>query len=599
MEVLRFALLGLGLGALYALASQGLLVIYRGSGVLNFAHGAIGMVGAYVALGDAGRARPADSGGLGGRRRGVRRSSAPPPTCWSCASCSAPRRWPASSPRSACSSLQSAAVLRYGVAGSRSSSPSCRPNLLHIRRHHHLRRPLHPAGHRRRADARPVGPLPLHPLRHGDHRRRREPAGGVVARACRPTASPRSTGRSARRWPASPRILIAPIVQLQVAAMTNLVLAALAAALVAGFRRFPLAFVGGLILGIGQTEARPATSHARASPSSLPFIVIVVWMIMRGQALPLRDYFLQRLPCGRERADPAARRGRRRSRSRRSSSSWCRCQWQDAFVTTFAIGDHPALGRRHHRLRRAAVPRAVRAGRVRGAGRRPPRRRRRLAVPGSPLLAGVVATVPLGALFALPAVRSRGINLAIVTLGLGTAIELMVFNNVDFVGGFAGTDVGRPSLFGLDINAISHPEPLRASCAWSSSCSWPWSSPTCGAAAPGGACSPCAPTSGPPRRSASASPAPRCTPSPSRPASPRSAASLLAFRTDVILYGNVFPNFTVDPRRRRTRSSAASASCSARCSARPWRRARSARQISNAIFAEHRRSTSSSSAASC
>src|SRR5688500_15146696 len=48
MDVLRFALLGLGLGALYALASQGLLVIYRGSGVLSFAHGAVGMVGAYV-----------------------------------------------------------------------------------------------------------------------------------------------------------------------------------------------------------------------------------------------------------------------------------------------------------------------------------------------------------------------------------------------------------------------------------------------------------------------------------------------------------------------------------------------------------------------
>ncbi len=48
MEVLRFALLGLGLGALYSLASQGLMVIYRGSGVLNFAHGAIGMFGAYI-----------------------------------------------------------------------------------------------------------------------------------------------------------------------------------------------------------------------------------------------------------------------------------------------------------------------------------------------------------------------------------------------------------------------------------------------------------------------------------------------------------------------------------------------------------------------
>jgi len=47
-EAIRFALLGLGLGSLYSLASQGLMVIYRGSGVLNFAHGAIGMFGAYI-----------------------------------------------------------------------------------------------------------------------------------------------------------------------------------------------------------------------------------------------------------------------------------------------------------------------------------------------------------------------------------------------------------------------------------------------------------------------------------------------------------------------------------------------------------------------
>ena len=53
--------------------------------------------------------------------------------------------------------------------------------------------------------------------------------------------------------------------------------------------------------------------------------------------------------------------------------------------------------------------------------------------------------------------RSRGINLAIVTLGMGTAMELMVFNNGDFVGGFAGTQVGKPDLFGWDINAIAHP----------------------------------------------------------------------------------------------------------------------------------------------
>ena len=43
-EVLQFAVLGLGAGACYGLAAQGIVLVYRGSGVLNFAHGAIGMI---------------------------------------------------------------------------------------------------------------------------------------------------------------------------------------------------------------------------------------------------------------------------------------------------------------------------------------------------------------------------------------------------------------------------------------------------------------------------------------------------------------------------------------------------------------------------
>ena len=43
-EIIRFALLGLGVGALYAFASQGLIVIFRGTGVLNFSLGATGIV---------------------------------------------------------------------------------------------------------------------------------------------------------------------------------------------------------------------------------------------------------------------------------------------------------------------------------------------------------------------------------------------------------------------------------------------------------------------------------------------------------------------------------------------------------------------------
>ena len=45
--------------------------------------------------------------------------------------------------------------------------------------------------------------------------------------------------------------------------MTNLVLAAMAAALVASFRSFPIAFVAGVVIGIGQTELTRYVAHAR------------------------------------------------------------------------------------------------------------------------------------------------------------------------------------------------------------------------------------------------------------------------------------------------------------------------------------------------
>ncbi len=47
-ELLRFVLLGLGVGAVYALTGQGLVLIYRGSGVVNFAQGAFAMIGAFI-----------------------------------------------------------------------------------------------------------------------------------------------------------------------------------------------------------------------------------------------------------------------------------------------------------------------------------------------------------------------------------------------------------------------------------------------------------------------------------------------------------------------------------------------------------------------
>lgn len=48
MYLLSFLVSGLGIGAVYALAAVGLVLLYRTTGVLNFAFGAAGAVGAFV-----------------------------------------------------------------------------------------------------------------------------------------------------------------------------------------------------------------------------------------------------------------------------------------------------------------------------------------------------------------------------------------------------------------------------------------------------------------------------------------------------------------------------------------------------------------------
>jgi sulfate-transporting ATPase len=249
-------------------------------------------------------------------------------------------------------------------------------------------------------------------------------------------------------------ILIAPIVQLQVATMTNLVLAAMAAALVASFRSFPVCFLAGMLIGIGQTELNRYV-HTPGVGNSLPFAVIILWMLLRGQALPLRDYFLQRLPAvGSGRIHPVALALAVIVAGLVIFSAPIR--WQDGFVTTFAMGlvllSVVVVTGYAGQLSLAQFALAGFGAWIAG---------RLVDAHGWPfwlaLLAGALGAVPVGAIFALPAVRARGINLAIVTLGLGSAIELMLFNNGKYVGGFAGTRIGKPHLFGWDINAIAHP----------------------------------------------------------------------------------------------------------------------------------------------
>ena len=71
------------------------------------------------------------------------------------------------------------------------------------------------------------------------------------------------------------------------------------------------------------------------------------------------------------------------------------------------------------------------------------------------LVAGVLVAAAIGFLFGLPALRTRGVNLAVVTFGLGFAVHQLVFSNTAYTepARVQPTDL---TLFGWPIDPIGH-----------------------------------------------------------------------------------------------------------------------------------------------
>ncbi len=82
--------------------------------------------------------------------------------------------------------------------------------------------------------------------------------------------------------------------------------------------------------------------------------------------------------------------------------------------------------------------------------------------PAAPLLAALIATAA-GVLVGFPALRVRGTNLAIVTLGGSVAITEFFFKNPDFIGGLdsGGARVPNPSIGSFDFGLVLGDESSR------------------------------------------------------------------------------------------------------------------------------------------
>ena len=452
-EVIRFALLGLGVGALYAFASQGLIVIYRGTGVLNFSLGATAIAGVFAQW------------ELQNEYGWPFLPAAVAGVAWA-AFLGVATHWLIMKPLRRASSLvrviatlgvlitvQSATIIRYGSQPRQIDSwlPTNRVVLWGDVTFFMDRLILLGI-----ASASAVGLWALY---------RSSQFGLATEAVSESERAAAAIGLNPDRvavlnWALGSAIatvagiLVVPIITLQITSMTALVLAALAAALVADFRSFLVATAAGFALGIGQTLVDRFVDQQGLGPS-LPFLVIIVFLVFRGRSLPLRDYYLRKQPM---------------LGNGRIHWDWTlfACgvvlflvltkdtKWIDAITVSLGVGivllSIVVLTGYAGQLSLAQYAFAGFGAYVAG---------RLVAVYDIPfllgLVAGVLAAVPLGLVFGLPAVRTRGINLAIVTLGLGTTMELMLFRNRNYTGGVQGTQVGSPDLFGFDIGSINHP----------------------------------------------------------------------------------------------------------------------------------------------
>ncbi|MET7425555.1 ATP-binding cassette domain-containing protein [Dactylosporangium sp. NPDC005555] len=463
-DVIRFAVLGLGAGAIYGLSALGIVLIYRGSGILNFSQGAVGMMGAYVFYlqREAGMATPV------------------------------------------------AALLAIGVGLATGA-------LIHLL----VMRPLRDAPPVSRLIATlgvfaflfglgqflfgvgkarivtsilPDGSTTVLPgIRIGTDRLAILGVGVVLAvvltvvyRSTRfglATSAVAENGRASSALGISPdtvatvnwmvgcalsvvsAVLIVSIGTLQVENLAMLIVPALAAALLGGFKSFPLTMAGGLLIGMLESEVAwiGTRQHADGWGQTVPFIVIILVLVVSGRSLPLRGEAIQRPPqLGTGIVRPPVLIG----------------TGLVALGLLYFVFPPALLGATEITLALGLVVLSLvvvtgytgqlSLAQMALAGMGAWIAARLVADHGMPfwaaMLIGVLGAVPVGIIVGLPALRTRGMNLAVVTLCLAVVLEHQIFSSTERTGGFTGINVGSPKIFGIDMDTYFWPSRYAIFC---------------------------------------------------------------------------------------------------------------------------------------
>jgi len=454
VDILRFAILGLGMGASYALIAQGIVVVQRGSRVLNFASAAVGMFSAYIFY----------------------------------------QLWPQVLPwpLALAASLVAAAILGVTTYALLIRRARRSPGVVRIVLTLALMVLLvevavllwAPTGQVRSVPSIvPVSPVEVLPgITVGSDRlylaaiavaltavlaavQRWTRFGLATTAVAEDPVTASALGYSpdliaAANWALGSALaslaatLIAPIAGLDASALSLMIVPALAAALVGNFESYPLALTGGMGIGILQAEIGRFVSSPGWGASA-PLLIIVGVLVLRGRWLPGRTVAVERPPTVGD--------GRIGLRTLVYVALGVGLvlavsgEWDDALITTTVLGI----------VLLSVVVVTGYAGQLSLA-------QMALAAFGAYCTAGiavyfhvptlaagaaaVVLTVALGLVIAVPATRTRGANLAIATLGLAVVIDQLIVSNPERTAWILAQQLPNPSLFGLDLSAIHYPK---------------------------------------------------------------------------------------------------------------------------------------------
>jgi branched-subunit amino acid ABC-type transport system permease component len=262
-------------------------------------------------------------------------------------------------------------------------------------------------------------------------------------------------------------ILLVQITALSPSVYTFLIVPALAVALVARFESFGVVVVAGFVLGMAESEVTNFQQMWSWVPQGaqdvLPLIMILLAIAVRGRVLPVRGQLLElRLP--------------RVPRPKNIGVITAVC------VAVGLIGLFTLSGNFRYGLEVSLVwaficlsfvvltgfSGQISLCQLASAGVGGFTMSHIAASWGVPfpidiIIAGLAATV-LGVLIGLPAQRARGVSLAVVTIAAAVTIDSLFFGNTAINGGFEGSAVRKLTLFGLNLdirttNVHDYPRP--------------------------------------------------------------------------------------------------------------------------------------------